>query len=208
MTYKNKNETHIIKHSSLFMTLNENGSWCLPLQRSSTCRCGPEVFSYTQAADELSCPVTPPSDTTSLDGERERHMKTFKYTVESLTERHRKLQNREKKCKIILRQWVSILSHPKMNLALWAWKSFVRIEIYCVKAPTSSSAGCDGSAVVFEVQSAGCVEDRVHKDICLTLLQHVQDFLQTRKATKKGRRWSKQSFCTNTESIQTTCWII
>lgn len=49
-----------------------------------------------------------------------------------------------------------------------------------VKEPTSSSARCDGSTVMFEVQSAGCVKDRVHKDVRLTLLQHVQDFLRGR----------------------------
>lgn len=40
----------------------------LPLLRSSTCRCGPEVASYTPAAAELSCPARSPSDTTSLQG--------------------------------------------------------------------------------------------------------------------------------------------
>lgn len=54
-----------------------------------------------------------------------------------------------------------------------------------MKAPTSSSAGRDGSTVVFEVQSTCCVKDRVHKNVCLTLLQHVQDFLH-RQATDTG----------------------
>lgn len=66
--------------------------------------------------------------------------------------------------------------------------SFCRnLDCVCVmRAPTSASARCDGSTVVFEVQSAGRVEDRVHEDVRLALLQHVQDFLQAR-ATKTGR---------------------
>lgn len=56
-----------------------------------------------------------------------------------------------------------------------------KFNIKNVKAPTSSSPGRDGSTVVFEVQSAGCVKDWVHKDVCLTLLQHVQHLLHRRR---------------------------
>ena len=49
------------------------------------------------------------------------------------------------------------------------------------EAPTSPPPRRDGSTVVFEVQSAGCVEHRVHEDVRLTLLQHVQHLLQQRK---------------------------
>ena len=63
----------------------------------------------------------------------------------------------------------------------------MQMQIYCTKSPTSSSAGRDGGTVVFEVQSAGCVEDWVHKNVGLALLQHVQDFLQTTRIKKGGR---------------------
>lgn len=43
---------------------------------------------------------------------------------------------------------------------------------------TAPPAGCDGGAVVLEVQGAGRVEHRIHEDVRLALLQHVQDLLQ------------------------------
>ena len=43
---------------------------------------------------------------------------------------------------------------------------------------TSSFSWRDGGTLVFDVQSAGGVEDRVHEDVGLALLQHVQHLLQ------------------------------
>lgn len=54
----------------------------LPLQRSSTCRCGPEAVSYTLAVAGLSCPVRSPSDRTSLHGaENSQTSETFRTTT-------------------------------------------------------------------------------------------------------------------------------
>lgn len=51
----------------------------VPWQRSSTCRCDPEVSSCTPAADEHVCPAAPPSGTTSLRKQQEhkRGCETF-----------------------------------------------------------------------------------------------------------------------------------
>lgn len=49
---------------------------------------------------------------------------------------------------------------------------------------TASSSWWNGSTLVLDVQSAGRVEDRVHKDVCFTLLQYVQHLLQ--RKTEKG----------------------
>lgn len=44
----------------------------VPWRRSSTCRCGPGVSSYTLAADAHACLVAPPSGKTSLGGHSQR----------------------------------------------------------------------------------------------------------------------------------------
>lgn len=56
---------------------------------------------------------------------------------------------------------------------------------------TSPPSRWDGCTLMFDVQSAGCVEDRVHEDVRLTLLQHVQHLLQDEEATWRGRRWGR-----------------
>lgn len=35
---------------------------------------------------------------------------------------------------------------------------------------TPSFSRWDGSTLMFDVESTGCMKDRVHKDVCLTLL--------------------------------------
>ena len=43
---------------------------------------------------------------------------------------------------------------------------------------TAAFARWDGRTLVFDVQSAGCVEDGVDKDVRLTHLKHFQHLLQ------------------------------
>lgn len=49
-----------------------------PWRRSSTCLCGPGVFSCTLAADARACLVAPPSGKTSLIGHSEREACQFR----------------------------------------------------------------------------------------------------------------------------------
>lgn len=55
----------------------------------------------------------------------------------------------------------------------------------CVCGLTAPPARWDGGTVVFDVQSAGSVEDGVNEDVCLTLLQNIQHLLQMEKKRKE-----------------------
>lgn len=38
---------------------------------------------------------------------------------------------------------------------------------------TSASSGCDGCAVVFQIQRAGSVQNGIHEYVCFTFFKHV-----------------------------------
>lgn len=58
----------------------------------------------------------------------------------------------------------------------------------CVCGLTAASARWDGCTLVFDVKSAGCVEDGVDKDVRLTHCQHVQHLLQEQAEGRGEKR--------------------